>query len=216
MQRFFDIIFSSGALLVLSPIMVTCILILKFTGEKEIFYFQERYGLKGNKFKLVKFATMIKNSEKLGAGTITVQNDSRVLPFGKFLRKSKINELPQLINIFIGDMSVIGPRPLANKGFFYYSAQQRKIISSVRPGLSGMGSIAFRDEEKILNNFKSTYDSLDEAYRDKIIPIKAKLEEWYVANNSIYLYFKLIFMTILVVIDPNLEIKKFFPGIKYE
>lgn len=216
MQRFFDIIFSSIAILVLSPILLICILILKLTGEGEIFYLQERNGLKGNKFKLFKFATMVKNSEKIGAGTITVQNDPRVLPFGKFLRKSKINELPQLINIFIGDMSVIGPRPLVDKQFFFYTDQQRQVISSVRPGLSGMGSIVFRDEEKILNDEQGTYDSLDDVYKNRITPIKANLEEWYVANNSIYLYFKLIFVTILVVLNSNLDIKKYFPSIKYE
>ena len=113
-------------------------------------------------------------------------------------------------------MSVIGPRPLVDKQFFFYTDQQRQVISSVRPGLSGMGSIVFRDEEKILNDEQGTYDSLDDVYKNRITPIKANLEEWYVANNSIYLYFKLIFVTILVVLNSNLDIKKYFPSIKYE
>ena len=112
MERFFDILFSGIAILILSPLFIVVILILRFTGEGEIFFLQDRIGKGGNKFKLFKFVTMIKNSPDMGTGTITIKNDPRILPFGKFLRKTKINELPQLLNIFFGDMCIIGPRPL--------------------------------------------------------------------------------------------------------
>ena len=103
MQRFFDILFSGFALLVLSPLLVPVMSILKLTGEGYIFYVHPRIGRDGKIFKLLKFATMLKDSPNLGTGDITINNDPRVLPFGRILRKTKINELPQLINIFIGD-----------------------------------------------------------------------------------------------------------------
>ena len=121
MERFFDILFSSFALLVLSPLLIPVVIILKFSGEGEVFFLQERIGKNGKLFKLFKFATMLKDSPNLGTGTVTMKDDPRVLPVGKFLRKTKINELPQLLNIFFGDMSVIGPRPLTAETFGSYS-----------------------------------------------------------------------------------------------
>ena len=183
----------------MSPLLVPVIVILRFTGEGEIFYLQERIGLNGKKFKIFKFATMLKNSPALGTGTVTIRNDPRVLPVGKFLRKTKINELPQLLNIFIGDMSVVGPRPLTDQTISHYSDRQRNIILSVRPGLSGIGSIIFRDEENILS---SASDSLD-FYKNIIAPYKANLELWYVDNRTVSTYFKVIIATIIAVIFPG-------------
>ena len=111
MQRLFDIIFSGIALVLLSPLLLPLMFILRVTGEGEIFFPQSRVGRGGKHFKLYKFATMLKDSPNMGTGTVTVKNDPRILPIGGFLRKTKVNELPQLINIFNGDMSVIGPRP---------------------------------------------------------------------------------------------------------
>ncbi len=207
MERFFDILFSSLALLVLSPLIITCILILRITGEGEVFYLQERVGINKKPFNLMKFATMVKNSEKIGAGTITVKNDPRVLPFGKFLRKTKINELPQLFNILKGDMSVVGPRPLHSKQFNFYDKADQDVISSVSPGLSGYGSIYFRNEEKILS---SGVDP-DQTYREKITPIKAKLEKKYIKERSIIVYFKVIIKTLLVVIFPSYQPEDIIP-----
>ena len=116
MKRFFDIVLSGLAILCLSPLLIPVVIILKLTGEHYIFYTQERIGLGGKPFGLLKFATMLKNSPNMGAGDITTHNDPRVLPFGRILRKTKINELPQLFNIFLGDMSIIGPRPLTEIG----------------------------------------------------------------------------------------------------
>ena len=209
MQRIFDIFFSGLAIIILSPMLIIIILVLRFTGEGEIFYLQSRVGINKTSFQLFKFATMLKNSEQIGAGTVTLKDDFRVLPFGKFLRKTKLNELPQLFNIFIGDMSVIGPRPLHEKQFSFYNEKDQEIIASTLPGLSGMGSIVFRDEERLLSNSENP----DQTYREQITPEKAKLENWYVNNKSLVLYFKLIFLTIVAVAIPSMDMKFFFSNL---
>ena len=206
MQRFIDVILATLALIALSPVLVPIIIGLKLTGEGEIFYVQNRVGKDLRIFGLLKFATMLKDSEKLGAGTVTIKDDFRVLKFGKLLRKTKVNELPQIINILKGDMSIIGPRPLHSKQFSFYSSADQQIIASVRPGLSGMGSVVFRDEESILQSGSDH----NEKYKKEISPIKAELENYYVSNRSMGLYFKLIALTILVVLLPNLNIKSLF------
>lgn len=206
MQRFLDLVFSTLAIICLSPILLMIILLLSITGEREIFYRQQRVGINQTPFDLLKFATMLKNSENMGAGTVTLQNDSRVLPVGKFLRKTKLNEIPQLFNIVLGDMSIIGPRPLHMKQFSFYNEDQKRVISSVLPGLSGMGSVVFRDEEKY---FRGSSDP-DETYKVHITPLKAKLETWYVHNNSTYLYFKLILLTIVCVLVPSIDAARYF------
>ena len=209
MQRSFDILFSGMAIILLSPVLLTVTLLLKLTGEREIFFQQARVGRNKESFQLIKFATMLKNSQNIGAGTVTLKNDPRVLPIGKFLRKTKLNELPQLFNIFRGDMSVIGPRPLHKKQFSFYSITDQAIIASTMPGLSGMGSICFRDEEEIL---QSSSDA-DTTYKEKITPKKAMLEKWYVENKGMVLYFKLIVLTIIAVVLPKLDMIKFFKGL---
>ena len=210
MQRLIDILLSASAILVSSPLLTVIVLVLKFTGEGEVFFRQARVGRGGRTFALLKFATMLKDSENLGAGTVTLQNDFRVLPFGKVLRKTKLNELPQLFNILLGDMSVIGPRPLHHKQFSFYSDHDREIISSVLPGLSGVGSIMFRDEEKILQSAEDP----DQTYQKLITPEKARLEKWYVENKSLFLYFKLIVLTIVAVIFPSLKMTRFFRSLE--
>ena len=202
MDRFFDIFFSSLALFFLSPLLLPIILILKFSGEGEIFFLQDRVGKGGKVFKLYKFATMLKDSPFTGTGTITIKNDPRVLPFGKFLRKSKINELPQLLNILFGDMSIIGPRPLTKNNYDAYSNLSQRVISKVRPGLSGIGSIAFRGEEELMHEA----DTSENFYSEIIAPYKGSLEEWFVANKSLKIYFFSIFITAWVVIFPNSNI----------
>ena len=210
MQRLLDIIFSLMALLVLLPFLLIVIVILRFTGEREVFYIQQRTGLGGNAFGLYKFATMLKNSPKIGAGEITVQGDPRVLPFGKFLRKTKLNELPQLWNIFIGDMSVVGPRPMVLNTYKYYPEIARNKLNTIRPGLTGIGSIFFRDEERYLAN----HDEPMEFYRKHIIPYKSDLEIWYIENSSPWLYIKIIFVTAWVIIFSSSTIaERVFIGI---
>lgn len=202
MQRFFDIILSLIAIVLLSPLLIPVILLLRFTGEGEIFYIQERVGINGREFGLLKFATMLKNSPNIGSGNLTVKDDPRVLPVGKFLRKSKINELPQILNIFIGDMSIVGPRPMVKETYDNYPSKDREILNTVRPGLTGIGSIIFRDEEMYLSNKKDPINF----YKKIIIPYKSQLEVWFVNNNSILLYLKIIFITGWVVLFPNSNI----------
>jgi lipopolysaccharide/colanic/teichoic acid biosynthesis glycosyltransferase len=202
MQRILDIFFSSLALLVLSPLLVPIAVILRFSGEGEVFYFQERIGRNGKPFRLFKFATMLKNSPNIGTGTVTMKGDPRVLPVGKFLRKTKINELPQLLNILIGDMSVIGPRPLAQQAFSTYPEHAQRIVTQVRPGLSGVGSIIFHQEEEILAGKAASMDF----YKAVLGPFKSSLEVWYVNNQSLATYFSAIILTILVIILPNSSI----------
>lgn len=199
MIRFFDVVFSSLALLFLSPLFLPVCILLRCTGEGEVFYIQTRVGFSGQPFGLIKFATMLKNSSNMGAGDITVVNDPRVLPIGRFLRKTKINELPQLLNIFLGDMSVIGPRPLTRRIFSLYPEELKSVVTSVKPGLSGVGSIIFRDEEALMNS----RDDPMSYYQKTIAPYKARLEEWFVRERSLFLYFKCIAITALVVVYPS-------------
>ena len=210
MQRFFDILFSGIAIILLSPLLLITMLILKCTGEHEVFYLQERMG-KGNKpFGIIKFATMLKNSLNMGAGGVTVRNDPRILPFGKFLRKTKINELPQLFNIFIGQMSIVGWRPLILKSYNLYSDEVKVHLSTVSPGLSGVGSIIFRDEEKYYQDLPDPM----EFYNRVILPYKGQVEIWYVQHKSIILYFKVIILTVISVINPNSNLYlKWFKGL---
>ena len=199
MIRFFDIAFSMLAIIFLSPVLIICSIILFLTGENEIFYLQERIGRNGKRFNLIKFVTMMKDSPNIGTGTLTVKNDPRILPIGHFLRKTKINELTQLINILKGDMSVIGPRPMTEQTFSLYPKHFHKDILSVKPGLSGVGSIIFRNEENILNKDSNPLDF----YENTIAPYKGSVEEWFAKNKSLYLYFLLIFLTINAVLFPK-------------
>jgi lipopolysaccharide/colanic/teichoic acid biosynthesis glycosyltransferase len=201
MQRFFDIFFSLIALIGLAPLLIPVAIILRFTGEGEVFFRQKRVGFKGQEFGIYKFATMLKNSPTIGAGTVTVKNDQRILPFGRLLRRTKLNELPQLLNILFGDMSVVGPRPLVRKGFEAYDSDTQKIVSSVKPGLSGIGSLVFRNEEEILHRINDQMD-----YYYKVIgPYKGELERWYAQNNSIGTYFKVIGATFRMLVKPDVN-----------
>lgn len=202
MIRFFDILFSAITLLLLLPLFLPIVILLKFTGEGEIFFLQNRIGKDGKKFELFKFATMLKNSPNIGTGTVTMKNDPRVLPLGRFLRKTKINELPQLLNIFFGDMSFIGPRPLTSQTFETYSDNTKFLIKKVRPGLSGIGSIVFRAEEEIMHGARRSIDF----YENVIAPYKGSLEEWFVSNKSLYIYFVAIFVTAWTVLIPRTKI----------
>jgi len=198
MQRFFDVLFSGVALLVLAPLLLPVIVILRFTGEGEVFYVQERVGRHGERFGLYKFATMLKASPNMGPGEITVKNDPRILSFGRFLRRTKLNELPQLLNILKGDISIVGPRPMVPSTFEHYGHEARRELCAVRPGLTGIGSIIFRDEERFLDN----RDDPVRFYREVIIPYKTEIERWYIRNRSLGLYFMVILLTAWVVVFP--------------
>ena len=199
MQRMFDVVLSGIAVFMLAPFLLGIVALLRFTGEGEVFYRQERIGKGGLPFNVLKFATMLKNSESMGTGTITIKNDPRVLPVGRFLRKTKVNELPQLFNVLLGDMSLIGPRPQEIRCFEAFPLESRSLITSVRPGLSGVGSLFFRDEESLM---EEAVDK-DWFYDEVVMPYKAQLEVWYVNNRTISVYFKLILLTISIVVRPR-------------
>ena len=194
--RFFDVVLSGLALIVLSPLLIPIMLFLKFSGEGEIFFLQERVGKNRGMFKLFKFATMLKDSPSMGTGTVTMKNDPRVLPAGKFLRKTKLNELPQLLNVFIGHMSLVGPRPQAPRCFDAFPVESQDIIVQVKPGLSGIGPIVFRGEEDILEGHSGTLDF----YNNVIGPYKGDVEAWYVGRQGLIAYFSLILLTVWVVL----------------
>ena len=200
-KRILDVLISSITLILISPIFLFIMILLKFTGEGEIFYFQERIGLNNKNFYIWKFATMLKNSMNMGTGSITLQNDFRVTKVGKVLRKTKINELPQIINILKGEISLVGPRPLVTKTFSAYSNEIQDIIYQVKPGLTGIGSIVFRDEESIIS--KTNDENPHDFYKRVIAPYKGELELWYQKNQSILLDLQLIFLTAWVILIPK-------------
>ena len=202
-KRLIDIILSLFAIIIFFPFLMPVIIGLLLTGENYVFYFQERIGFKNKKFKIIKFATMLKDSPNLGSGIHTTKNDPRILPLGTFLRKTKINELPQLINILMGDMSIIGPRPLVKKTFDPYSEEVKSLIYNVKPGLSGIGSIIFRNEEDMLANSQIP---MKEFYESKISPFKGRLELWYQKNLSLYTDFMIIVLTIITIFYPKNEL----------
>lgn len=198
-QRLLDIVFSLIALLLLSPLLIFASILLRLTGEREVFFLQDRVGKDGALFKLYKFATMLKSSPSMGTGTVTLKEDPRVLPVGKFLRKTKINELPQLFNILLGDMSLVGPRPQAQRCFNAFPLKFQKIITKVKPGLSGIGPIVFRAEEDILED----HDGSVEFYDSVIAPYKGEVESWYIEHQNLRTYFAVIGVTIWVVLFSN-------------
>ena len=198
-QRLLDILLSGAALLLLAPLLLSIALILRLTGEGEVFFRQNRVGRGGGYFSLLKFATMLKDSPNMGTGTVTLKDDPRVLPVGRFLRKTKINELPQLINILKGDMSIIGPRPQTQRCFDAFPEPAQQAIITVRPGLSGIGSIVFRGEEDMMH----AAGDPDHFYDHVIMPYKGALEEWYVRHQSLGTYLLLIAITAWVVARPR-------------
>ena len=200
--RFFDVVLSGLALVVLSPLLIPIVLFLKFSGEGEIFFLQERVGKNREMFKLFKFATMLKDSPSMGTGTVTMKNDPRVLPAVKFLRKTKINELPELLNVFIGHMSLVGPRPQAPRCFDAFPVESQDIIVQVKPGLSGIGPIVFRGEEDILEGHSGTLDFYDNV----IGPYKGDVEAWYVGKQGLITYCSLILLTVWVVLFPKSDL----------
>lgn len=210
-KRFFDIFFSLVAIIILLPIFVPIIILLLLTGEHEVFFQQERMGYKNNIFKIWKFATMLKNSPNMGHGDVTVRRDPRITPIGRFLRQSKLNELPQLINILTGDMSFVGPRPLMKVGFDRYSDEMKRKVYNAQPGLTGIGSIVFRDEELIITQSKLPPH---ECYRDVILPYKGAVEMWYQQHFSFYTDVMILFLTGWYVVFPNSRlVYKIFPSL---
>jgi lipopolysaccharide/colanic/teichoic acid biosynthesis glycosyltransferase len=210
-KRFFDIVFSLLALIILLPLFIPIIILLLLTGEHEVFFRQNRVGFHNEIFRIWKFATMLRNSPNMGSGDVTTRNDPRVTKMGQFLRISKLNELPQLINILTGDMSFVGPRPLMKAGFDRYSEEMKAKVYRVKPGLTGIGSIVFRDEELII-----THSTLPphECYRQVILPYKGAVEVWYQQHVSFYTDCMILFLTGWYIIFSNSKlVYKVFPSL---
>lgn len=209
LKRLLDIFVSGIVLLVLLVPGIFVLLLLRLTGEGKVFYLQDRIGLGGKIFKVFKLATMRADSATTGSKDITVRNDPRVLPVGRVLRKTKLNELPQLYNVFRGDMSLVGWRPLVAKSFSYYPEHIQKNIIDAKPGLTGMGSMFFRDEEGLL---EKTDKELQQFYIEDIAPYKGELELWYNKNRSFMMDLKIIACTAWVVVSPNSDaLRQAFP-----
>lgn len=207
-KRVFDILVSLLALLILLPFMIPIIILLRLTGEGEIFYKQARVGYKNKPFMIWKFATMLKDSPNMGTGEITLRKDPRVTPMGGFLRKSKINELPQILNILFGDISFVGPRPLMKVSFDSYSPEVQAKIYDSKPGLTGIASVIFRDEESLV--FKSGMEPAA-YYKQFIFPYKGALELWYLQNASFLTDLKILVLTAWSIIFPENKLAaKFF------
>jgi lipopolysaccharide/colanic/teichoic acid biosynthesis glycosyltransferase len=199
-KRLGDILASMIGILVFLPFFIPLAIALKLTGEGYIFYLQERRGYKNQKFKIWKFATMLKASPNLGTGSITIQNDWRLTPMGKYLRGSKVNEIPQLINILIGEMSVVGPRPLMEADFLKFTEEIQQQFYNSKPGLTGIASVIFRDEEKLHSDTNIDPHEFDRLY---IAPYKGALELWYQQHYSFRTDILIIFLTAAVILFPE-------------
>ena len=202
-KRLLDLLVALIVLILLSPLFLLIIPILLLTGEGYVWYFQKRIGYKNQPFAIWKFATMLKDSPNLGTGTITLRDDPRVTPAGRFLRRSKLNELPQVINVLKGDMSIVGPRPLDDKGFRAYPPEVQAVIYNVRPGITGIGSIVFRDEEGLIS--RSGLPPR-EFYTRHIAPYKGELELWYQRRASLRTDLLIIFLTAWVIFFPDSDL----------
>lgn len=192
MKRFIDISVSFFGIILTSPLFLLIAIAIKLDSPGPIFYKANRVGKNGKHFKLFKFRSMIANADKVGP-PITTKEDARISRTGKFLRDSKIDELPQLINVLLGDMSLVGPRPECPRYVALYSPEQKKVLS-VRPGITGAASIAYRNEEKLLSG-----DDWETIYREQIMPAKLNRELDYLDRASIITDLKLIMQTIAVL-----------------
>jgi lipopolysaccharide/colanic/teichoic acid biosynthesis glycosyltransferase len=205
-RRVSDIAMALLGIIIFTPILVPVMIALKLTGEGHIFYFQERIGYRNKKFHIVKFATMLKNSPNMAGGIITSAGDPRFTPLGPFLRSTKINEIPQLFNILLGEMTLIGPRPVMEQSFNKYSSATREIIYNHVPGLTGIGSIIFSHEEDLITKVKESGRDPWEFYVNEIYPYKGELERWYQNNISLVTDFKIVLLTAYSVISKDKSI----------
>ena len=197
-KRLFDLILTTPALLVISPVLLVLAIWIRFDSPGEIFFKQQRVGRKGKPFRLYKFRTMVKDAEKLGS-RVTAAGDTRITRSGRFLRRTKLDELPQLVNVLKGEMSLVGPRPEVPEYVACWPENDREIILSVKPGITDYATVEFRDEEKIL----AREDDPREAYVRKILPVKVELYRKYVQNNNIMIDLWIILQTLKKIVRPG-------------
>ena len=199
LKRAFDILVGLTALTLLSPFIVLAALAIKLDTRGPVSYLQKRVGRDGKVFACVKFRTMVVGAENQGLGLEVAQDDDRITRVGQLLRNWTFDEVPQLINVLKGDMSIVGPRPLTQEPFLLLPEEAREEFYSTRPGLTGIGSVAFRHEEEFLaRSSKSTTD----CYREDIAPFKAALELWYSRHRSFAVDLKIILLTAVTIPFP--------------
>jgi len=194
-KRIFDITLASIGIILLAPLFVIIAAIIKRDSEGNVFFRQERIGKNGNKFRIFKFRSMA-TMQNSGSLKITVGDDIRITKIGGFLRKYKIDELPQLFNVLAGEMSIVGPRPEVEEYVNHYSPHNKNVVLSVRPGITDLASIRFRSESDIL----ALEANPAEAYINKILPRKLRYYRFYVKKQSMILDIKIIWMTIMAVV----------------
>lgn len=188
MIRFFDITISSLGLLIMSPIITIIVLLIRFESKGNVIFRQERIGLNGKPFTIYKFRTMKPDADN--KILLTLEMDPRVTRTGKFLRKTKLDEIPQLVNVLKGEMSIVGPRPEVGKYVVRYTDKQKEILST-KPGITDIASIYFFNEGKLLRD----QDDPEQYYEQVIIPRKIELNMEYIENKSLKLYFAIILKT---------------------
>jgi lipopolysaccharide/colanic/teichoic acid biosynthesis glycosyltransferase len=193
-KRLFDIFFSALSLVPLAPFFVIIAFAIKISTSGPIFFRQIRVGRHGKLFRIFKFRTMVIDAEKYGP-QVSSGDDSRITPIGSFLRKYKIDELPQLLNVIIGDMSLVGPRPEVPKYVAVYPADYAMILR-VRPGITDFASIEFRDESTLL----TSVDNPEQIYLHEILPLKIKYYKRYLIEQSMFTDIKIIIMTLVKIV----------------
>ena len=199
-KRFFDIVVSLLGILITSPILLVVSVLIKLTSKGPVFYKQERIGKDEKPFFILKFRTMVVNADQQGL-KITVGGDKRITGVGKFLRKSKLDELPQLFNVFAGQMSLVGPRPEVAEYVSLYNEEQRKVLS-VRPGITDYASVCFRNENEIL----AEAENPQKEYIEHIMPLKLRYNAKYIEEMSVWTDLKLIFLTLYVILGGEVKI----------
>lgn len=194
-KRLFDVVGSSVGIILLSPIFALIAVAIKLDSSGEVFFRQTRVGKGGHHFQVYKFRTMISNQSKTSA-QITIMGDARITKIGKTLRHFKLDELPQLLNVFKNEMSLVGPRPEVPKYMKFYSKNQRNLILSVQPGITDLAAIEFRNESELL----SKSEDPNQTYIQEIMPIKFKYYEKYIHNMSVTADIKIIINTIIAIL----------------
>ncbi len=192
-KRLYDILFASFVLLLFSPLLLIIAVLIKIDSKGPVFYRGERVGLDGRPFKMYKFRSMVSNADRIG-GPSTSDNDVRLTRVGRILRKLKLDELPQFINVLLGDMSVVGPRPEVQKYIDMYTEDEKAILT-VRPGITDWASLANSDEGSVL----SKYDDPDKAYEEIIRPEKLRLQLKYVRERTFFKDLFIIWRTFVAV-----------------
>lgn len=199
-RRLVDIATAGTGLLLLSPFALPLVVALRLTGEGHVLYFQRRVGQGGKPFRICKLATMLQDSENMPGGKVTLRNDPRLTPLGGLLRRSKLNELPQLWNVLVGEMTIVGPRPLPKVSLEMYPPDVQKVVLQSKPGLTGIASLVFRDEEAFVSDCGR--DPI-EFYKQVVFPYKGKLELWYQQHRSLGTDLKIVFSTACLVVAPS-------------